>query len=92
MIMMLIHEKDIKTLTDTVIPMLCENYKCRFIAEFYQLKIRYDKLSELIAKYYEGTLDFELTCPIELLEDQCKVMNNYLHILMIRAQKDDIEL
>lgn len=90
--MMLIHEKDIKTLTDTVAPMLCENYKCRFIAEFYQLKIRIDKLSEFIDKYHEGTLDFESTCPIDLLEHQLSVMAEYYFILKERAQKEDIQL
>ena len=89
---MLIHEKDLKTLNDTVIPMLCENYKCRFSAEFYQLKIRFDKLSELINKYYEGTLDFTLNCPITLLEDQHRTMSSYLHILKFRADIEGIDL
>lgn len=89
---MLIHEKDIKTLTDSVIPMLCENYKCRFIAEFYQLKIRRDKLSDHINKYYVGTLDFELSCPISLLEHQLLVMNDYMQTLEHRAEIEGIDL
>jgi hypothetical protein len=90
--MMLIHEKDIKTLYDTVPPMLCTDYKCRFTAEFYQLKIRYEKLKGTIDKYYEGTLNFDPVCPISLLERQLKAMGEYLSILRGRAKLEGIDL
>lgn len=89
---MLIHEKDCKKLSDTVAPMLCDNYKCGFIAEFYQLKIRHDKLSELINKYYEGTLDFKPDCPISILEHQLLTMTDYLRTLEDRAYIEGIDL
>lgn len=36
------------TLAQTVTKMLSDDYKDRFVAEYYQTKIRYDKLRHLI--------------------------------------------
>jgi hypothetical protein len=79
-------------LSDTVSLMDSENYKDRFKAEYYQTKIRYDKLHKMIVKYEAGTLDFTPACPLELLSRQAKAMGEYLHVLEIRANTEDIEL
>lgn len=68
------------------------NYVQRMVAEYYELKDKYIKLHSMLVKHEAGTLDFELTCPIELLERQANVMREYLHILEVRAEIENVEL
>ena len=79
-------------LKDTVELMVSEKYKDRFKAEYYQTKVRYEKLHKMLIKYEAGTLNFELGCPPEILEKQACFMGNYLKILEIRAEIEKIEL
>lgn len=79
-------------LKDTVTLMTSEDYKDRFKAEYHQTKIRYDKLHLMVVKYDAGVLDFEPTCPINVLKDQLKYMGMYLYQLEVRAQLEGIEL
>ena len=65
----------------TVEAMLSPDYKERFRAEYYQLATRRRKLRTMIDKFHAGTLEFTPKCPIEMLEDQFKVMDRYLVIL-----------
>jgi hypothetical protein len=69
-----------------------EDYKDRFAAEYYQLKIRMEKLDRLISRYRAGTLDFTPTCPIELLEEQYKAMAWYFEILQKRAEIEGVSI
>lgn len=78
--------------TDTIEMMKSDDYKERFKAEYWQTKIRYDKLHRMIVKYMAGTLDFELSCSIDILKDQAFHMGNYLRILEIRAEMEKIDL
>lgn len=80
------------TLNDTVALMLSGDYKDRFKAEYYQLKIRHEKLLNMLARHDTGTLGFEPTCSIGLLAEQCGVMGRYLHILESRAKAEGIPL
>lgn len=52
-----------KTLSETVGFMLSDDYKERFIAEYEQIKIRYEGLLGMIKKWEAGTLPFTPTCP-----------------------------
>jgi hypothetical protein len=79
-------------LKDTINLMQSTDYKERFKAEYNQTKIRYRKLHAMIIKYEAGTLEFELTCPIDLLKDQSICMSNYLYDLEVRAEIEGIEL
>lgn len=79
-------------LKDTIKFMKSENYKERFKGEYYQIKIRYDKLHKMIIKYYANTLEFTPDTPIHLLEEQVNFMGNYLRILEIRAEIENIKL
>ena len=79
-------------LKDTVKLMNSNDYKERFKSEYYQTKIRYDKLHKMLVKYEAKTLDFEPTCSIELLKEQANYMGNYLRILEIRAEIENVEL
>lgn len=79
-------------LVETVNLMNSTDYKERFKAEYYQTKIRYDKLHKMLIKYEAGTLEFEPICNLNLLTQQANYMGNYLRILEIRAEIEQIEL
>ena len=81
-----------KELKDTIELMNSEDYKERFRAEYWQTKIRYEKLHKMLVKHQAGTLNFTPTCPIEQLESQKYYMGNYLNSLEIRAEIENIEL
>lgn len=90
-------------LKDTVEAMCSEDYKARFVAEYYQTKIRYEKLKKFNTKI-EAARSVEYTngkykcpmpphdCPDELLREQQSIMGNYLHLLELRAEIEGIEL
>ena len=46
-------------LKDTIELMNSEDYRERFKAEYYQVKIRYEKLNKMIIKCEAGNLKFE---------------------------------
>ena len=80
-------------LLEYTIKLMCsEDYKERFKAEYWQTKIRFEKLRAMIMKYEEGTLEFEPTCDIELLVYQAIKMYDYLVILEERAEIEGIDL
>lgn len=79
-------------LKDTIELMNSPDYKDRFKAEYYQTKIRYDKLHKMCVKYEAGTLDFTPDCSLELLKEQKCAMGNYLYCLELRAAIEDINL
>ncbi len=77
---------------NTASMMSSTDYKERFIAEYWQTKIRYDSLHRMLIKHEAGTLPFTPTCSIELLKEQKSYMGNYLRILEIRAEIEKIDL
>ena len=79
-------------LKDTIEMMNSEDYKERFKAEYYQTKIRYDKLHQMLIKHEAGTLDFKPACPIHVLATQKRYMREYLRQLEIRAEIEGIKL
>ena len=79
-------------LKDTIELMTSADYKERFKAEYYQTKIRYEKLKAMMNKYEAGTLDFEPTCPLTILGKQRRYMGEYLHCLEVRAEMEGVEL
>ena len=79
-------------LKDTIELMTSEDYRDRFKAEYYQTKIRYDKLHAMIIKMEAGTLDFEPSCSIDLFKSQAQYMGQYLYVLEVRAQIEGVEL
>ena len=78
------------TINDAVKMVLSEDYKERFIAEYVETKIRYERLHNIIIKWCAGKTDF--VTDIDLLEEQEEHMGNYLKVLEIRAVKEDIKL
>lgn len=79
-------------LQDTVNMMNSEDYKERFKAEYWQTKIRYDKLHKIVLKYEAGTLDFEPKCSLDILKHQKSMMGHYLYDLELRAEIENIDL
>jgi hypothetical protein len=79
-------------LKDTVELMNSADYKDRFKAVYWQTKIRYDKLHKMVVKMEAGTLEFELSCPIDLFKQQLSFMGQCLHVLEVRAQLEGIDL
>lgn len=80
------------TLADTIPYMNSSDYKDRFIGEYWQTRIRYDKLHDMTVKYEAGKLNFTPTCPLDLLKEQKKYMGMYLNKLEIRAVLEEIDL
>lgn len=79
-------------LKDTIEMMESTDYKERFKAEYWQTKIRYQKLHKTIIKFEAGTLNFTPSCPIDLLKEQKATMGMYLYILEVRAEMEGIDL
>ena len=79
-------------LKDTIEMMNSPDYKERFRAEFYQTRIRYEKLRMMCSKYEADKLDFEPKCSLSLLKDQLNAMDEYLYNLQIRAAIEGIKL
>jgi hypothetical protein len=93
-------------LKDTIEMMQSADYKERFIAEYQQTKIRYEKLKAFNNKIEAArrTMCDPFTpsakkaeepkhdCPEEILREQQSIMGNYLHILEVRAEIEGIKL
>lgn len=79
-------------LRETIDMMNSADYKERFRAEYWQTEVRYRKLHNMVIKYEAGTLDFTLTCSIELLKKQKAAMGQYLYWLEVRAEIEGIDL
>lgn len=69
-----------------------KNYKDRFIAEYFQVKIRLDKLKEMLKKWDEGSLDFSPICPRSTYDMQVEAMTYYKNVLEARARIEQIVL
>ena len=90
-------------LSDTIGAMCSDDYKARFAAEYYQTKIRYEKLKAFNTKIEasDRVCCFgekpkveapKHDCPIDLLTEQQNIMGRYLHILEVRAVIEGIDL
>ena len=90
----MINDMDEIAVSDPIIHdlIISSDYKARFVGEYVELKIRYNKLHKMLIKYEAGTLGFEPTCDISILEDQAYHMGNYLKQLEIRAEIEKITL
>ena len=80
------------TLSNTVNYMISGDWKERFLAEYMQTKIRYEKLHKLIVKREVGKLDFDTPIPLESWKTQAKHMGLYLYELEKQAAIHGIEL
>ena len=77
-------------LRNTVRPMLSDNYKDRIIAEFWQTFIRYRKLCNALNGWH-----YTINCGSprrEEIEELGIIMADYLHLILKRAVREDIDL
>lgn len=72
--------------------MLSSDYKERFLAEYMQIKNRYEGLSRMIENWDNRTLSFTPTCPRETYNFQLRAMKDYMDILIVRASMEKINL
>lgn len=79
-------------LKETIDGMVSNDYNERFIAEFQQLEIRFNKLYSMLQKWDAGDLDFEPHCPRELMLEQLSIMSKLKVIMRERAGWEGIEL
>lgn len=79
-------------LSQTVEMMNSDDYKERFKAEYYQIKIRVVKLDNMLSKWGREPLGFMPTCPRSTYELQLKSMRDYKAILEMRAVMENIDI
>lgn len=79
-------------LKDTVGMMDSEDYKERFKAEYYQVKIRYGKLKDMLERWDDELLNFVPTCPRSTYDMQIRAMSDYIAVLEARAVMEGITL
>lgn len=79
-------------LEETSLLMINEDFKKRFVAEYYQVKIRAEKLANMIAEIDDNTLEFTPKCSRDLLMSQLTTMAEYKQILEKRAEIEGITL
>lgn len=85
------------TLKDTANLMTSDNYNDRVIAEYWQTKIRYEKLKEFNTRIEASNTGRDFTpiitdSPDYLLERQQTDMGHYLHDLEVRAVIENIDI
>ena len=88
-------------LKDTIGFMTSADYRERFVAEYWQTKIRYEKLKAFNFKIWAATSEYgiekclqepEHDCPLDLLKEQELAMAQYLETLEKRAAFECINL
>jgi hypothetical protein len=77
-------------LKDTIKLMTSEDYKERFLAEYWQLKIRHDELKKMMDNW--DNLKFRPICGKTTYMLQLSYMKDYLDILKERAIWERIDL
>lgn len=84
------HEIKNEELVATAELMVSSDYKERFIAEYVQLKNRYEGLKAMIVKWDNDELNFTPTCPREIYDVQLAAMQRYLGVLEERAEMENV--
>lgn len=82
----------VNSLNETIELMTSSDYKDRFKAEYYQLECRIRKLEDMVKNWDKGLLCFTPTCERRWYTMQLYAMNEYLEILKMRAEKENIDL
>lgn len=69
-----------------------ENYKDRFLAEYFQVRIRLEKLENMLEKWDNDKLSFVPTCPRSTYDMQVEAMTYYKNVLEARAKMEGVVL
>ena len=78
------------TLEETIPFMISADYQNRFQAEYFQLKIRRNKLNKMLQNWNE--LPFTPKCSKQLLRRQLLAMDMYLDALEERAKIENVDI
>lgn len=81
-----------ENLSDTIVDMTSNDYKKRFKAEYWQLKLRKEGLENMLDKWDNGKLEFTPTCHRGIYAVQLKAMTEYMNVLEHRAAMEGISL
>lgn len=90
-----------KELKDTITMMTSDDYKTRFMAEYWQTKIRYEQLKYFLTKIEAEQIMNEQNvkvehiqhdCPVGMLREQQALMGKLLHTYELRAIIEHIDL
>ena len=68
------------------------SYRERMRHEYAELKDKYNKLHKMLIKHDAGTLGFEFNCPVDLLRRQAAAMGEYLYVLEVRAEIENVSI
>lgn len=79
-------------LAETTKYMNSNYYHERFIAEYFQCKIRLKTLNTMLEQLDKDSFDFTVVSPIPFLKTQAHIMKKYLRILEVRAKLENIPL
>lgn len=79
-------------LNETIPAMNSDDFKERFKAEYWQLKIRVGNLEKMLDRYKDNTLNFTPKCSYDILHEQAIFMREYQRVLGLRALIEGIEL
>lgn len=79
-------------LTDTSFMMHSDDFKTRFKAEYFQLKLRLEGLTKMLEGLKNNTLSFKPKCSYEIFNKQVQCMTEYLSVLEKRAEIENIDL
>lgn len=79
-------------LQETISLMQSSDYKERFIAEYLQLKIRYDGLKKMVDNWISGELDVKPVSHNSIYNLQLRAMRDYMNLLECRAEDEEIDL
>ena len=70
------------------------NYRERFVADYVQTKIRYEKLKDYINQIEAANAvdkpEPPHDCPVYILREQQESMERYLHVLEVRAKIEGV--
>ena len=77
-------------LKDTLQLMISDDYKDRFIAEYRQLVIRFEKLKKMVDNW--DNLSFVPICPKSTYNMQLRAMSDYITVLEARAAIEQIAI
>lgn len=85
---------EVLTAADQVQPASADgsDYEERMRVEYRELTARAGRLRGMLQRYADGTIDFELVCPIGLLSRQLDVMDEYAGLLRHRAKLEHVDL
>lgn len=79
-------------LFETVELMNSAEYENGFIAEYLQLKERYNRLCNMLDDWDNGNLTFTPKCSRSIYHSQISAMKSYLNVLELRARIENINL